>query len=183
MPDASDHQLMLQVGAGHVDGLAVLFQRYQRRLYNFFLKLGHGSAQSEDLVQDTFMRMLRYAASYQQAGNYLGWMFQIARNVAADAYRNTEGEETLDEEVERELPGDPAHDPADVREQQDLEARLQRALLRLPRESRELILLSRVRELGSEELGQLFGCSANAVKVRLHRALLQLREHFDDRND
>lgn len=171
---------MLQVGTGHVDGLAVLFDRYQRKLFNFFMKLGHGRTQSEDLVQDTFMRMLRYAGSYQQNGYFLGWMYQIARNVAADAYRNVEGEEALDEDHESSLPADAEHDPASATEHQELEERMQEALLKMPRESRELILLSRVRELGSEELAQLFGCTANAVKVRLHRALLQLREHFDE---
>jgi RNA polymerase sigma-70 factor (ECF subfamily) len=170
---------MLQVGTGRTNALAVLFGRYQRKLFNFFLKLGHGRTQSEDLVQDTFIRMLRYAGSYQDSGNYLGWMYQIARNVAADAYRALEDEELLEEDAEATLPGDPEQNPASTREQQELEARLQQAMAKLPRESRELVLLSRVRELSSEELAQLFDCSVNAVKVRLHRALLKLREYFD----
>jgi RNA polymerase sigma-70 factor (ECF subfamily) len=57
---------------------------------------------------------------------------------------------------------------------------LQRALLRLPQDSRELVLLSRVRDLGSDDLAKLFACSQSAVKVRLHRSLQLLREYFDE---
>jgi DNA-directed RNA polymerase specialized sigma24 family protein len=57
---------------------------------------------------------------------------------------------------------------------------LQRALLRLPQDKRELVLLGRVRELGSEDLAQLFACSPSVIKVRLHRTLLLLRKYFDE---
>jgi DNA-directed RNA polymerase specialized sigma24 family protein len=151
LSDTSDHELMLEVAAGRPERLALLFDRYQRRLYNFFLRLGHGRTASDDLVQDTFLRVLRHAGSYRGDGYFIGWLFQIARNVATDAWQ----------------------------QQAALERRLQHALLQLAPENRELVLLARIQELSGEQLAQLFGCSVGAVKVRLHRALLELRQHFD----
>ena len=138
---------MLQIAAGHSERLALLYDRHQRRLFNFFLKLGHGCTASEDLVQDTFLRMLRHAHSYRSDGCFLPWIYQIARNTAADAWHEVAVLEALAEDEEALLPAIDEHEPASVHEQQELERRLQRALLRLPRESRELVLLSRVKEL------------------------------------
>lgn len=175
---------MLQVAAGNSARLAVLYDRYQRRLFNFFLKLGHARAASEDMVQDSFLRMLRHAHSYRgDGGLFVPWMFRIARNVAADSWNAGAMLDELDEEHEARLPSASDHEPATVHEQQALERRLQRALMKLSRENRELVLLSRVAELSSEELAQLFGCTSNAVKVRLHRTLLQLRTLFDETNE
>ncbi len=174
---------MLQVAAGKSAQLAVLYDRYQRRLFNFFLKMGHARAASEDLVQDSFLRMLRHSNSYRTDGAFLPWMFRIARNVAADAWNAGAMLDALEEEQEVALPAAPEHEPGSVHDQQMLERRLQRALAQLTRENRELVLLSRVTELSSDELASLFGCSANAVKVRLHRSLLQLRTLFDETSE
>jgi RNA polymerase sigma-70 factor (ECF subfamily) len=174
---------MLEVAAGRIERLALLFDRYQKRLFNFFLRLGHGREASDDLVQDTFLRVLRHAGSYRGDGFFVGWLFQIARNVAADAWQQQAVLTSLDEEQETRLPTSPEHEPAALQEQAALERRLQTALARLSRDNRELVLLARIRELSGEELAQLFGCSVGAVKVRLHRALLELRQHFDAGNE
>ena len=62
----------------------------------------------------------------------------------------------------------------------ELDVRLARALQRLPADKRELVLLSRVRQLSLADLAQLFACSVPAIKVRLHRSLRQLRDYFDE---
>lgn len=179
MSETADHDLMLEVAAGRTGRLAVLFDRYQKRLFNFFLRLGHPRAASDDLVQDTFLRVLRHAGGYRGDGHFVGWLFQIARNVAADAWQQQVVLTALEEEQEVQLPMPSEHEPAALQEQAALERRLQVALAQLSRDNRELVLLARIRELPGEELARLFGCSLGAVKVRLHRALLELRQHFD----
>jgi RNA polymerase sigma factor (sigma-70 family) len=171
---------MLLVGKGEPQQLAVLFTRHHRKLYNFFRKLGNTPPLSEDLVQETFMRMLRYAGSYRETGQFVPWMYQVARNTAADSFSDREFEDIEEEAVLAEIPPDNANDPAHLQSAQESEMQLQRALLRLPQDSRELVLLSRMRELGSEDLARLFACSQSAVKVRLHRSLRLLREYFDE---
>ncbi len=169
---------MLQVGQGQPERLAVLFGRHHLKLFNFFRKLGNSRPASEDLVQDTFFRMLRFAASYREAGHFLAWMYRIARNAAASASSRHDREVLLDTEALDELPTDNQATPDQLHALHEMEQRLQRALLRLSDDQRALVLLSRVRELGTEELAQMFDCSGPAVKVRLHRSLALLREYF-----
>jgi RNA polymerase sigma factor (sigma-70 family) len=179
LPDLSDEELMQQAAAGRTDTLAVLFDRHHRKLLTYFVKLGHARSGGEDLVQDTFLRMLRYATSFRSGARFTPWMYQIARNAAADAFHARPHEEPYDHEALETLGVAAQESPDSIRGLQETEQRLQRALAMLPREKRELVLLSRVRQLGTDDLAGLFGCSANAVKVRLHRSLEELRGHFD----
>jgi RNA polymerase sigma-70 factor (ECF subfamily) len=171
---------MLLVAKGQPQQLATLFGRHHRKLYNFFRKLGNPQHSSEDLVQETFMRMLRYAGSYKETGQFVAWMYQIARNAGADSYRNMHCEDIADEAVLAEIPAHTQEDPELLQGEFETGQQLQRALLRLPQEKRELVLLGRVRELRSEDLAQSFGCSPAVIKVRLHRCLLLLREYFEE---
>jgi len=67
---------------------------------------------------------------------------------------------------------------ADAAQQKQEAQLLQRALMRLPEDKREILILSRYQELKYEEIARLMGCEVGAVKVRVHRALQQLREAF-----
>lgn len=179
MSDLSDETLMQQTAAGQTASLAVLFDRHHRKLLTYFVKLGHARSNGEDLVQDTFVRMLRYATSYRTGARFTPWMYQIARNAAADAFHARPHEEPHDHDALDSFGVASADDPDSIRGLHETEQRLQRALSMLPRERRELVLLSRVRQLGTDDLAQLFDCSVAALKVRLHRSLAELRANFD----
>jgi RNA polymerase sigma factor (sigma-70 family) len=179
LQEESDHSLMLQVGSGRTEALAVLFERHYRRLFSYFRRLGHGRTFSEDLVQDTFLRMLRYAGSFRASGSFLPWMYRIASHVAADNFGRTPVTVPDTEVALDELPGPERADPEGLQLAWEAEARLRRALAALPQEQRDLVLLSRVRGLALEDLATMFDCSAGALKVRLHRSLKALRERFE----
>jgi RNA polymerase sigma-70 factor (ECF subfamily) len=178
LPDATDEELMQQAAGNRQEALAVLFDRHHRKLLTFFVKLGHARAGGEDLVQETFLRMLRYAKSFRAGARFTPWMYQIARNAASDAFHARPPEELCDNETLDAMAAAP-ESPDATHSFRETEQRLQRALLMLPRDKRELVLLSRVRQLGSDDLAQLLGCSTTAVKVRLHRSLEELRGYFD----
>jgi RNA polymerase sigma factor (sigma-70 family) len=179
LPEATDEELMRRAAAQGPEALALLFDRHHRKLFTFFVKLGHPRANAEDLVQDSFVRMLRYAASFRSDAKFLPWMYQLARNAAADAWRGRAREELHDDAALDALAVAAPDDPHSAQSLRETEQRLQRALLMLPRDKRELVLLSRVRQLDNDDLARLFGCSVNAVKVRLHRSLGELRACFD----
>ena len=179
MSDLSDEALMQQAAAGQTATLAVLFDRHHRKLLTYFVKLGHARSNGEDLVQDTFVRMLRYATSYRTGARFAPWMYQIARNAAADAFHARSHEEPHDHDAIDSFGIASPDEPDSIRDLQETEQRLQRALAMMSRDRRELVLLSRVRQLGADDLAQMFGCSIAALKVRLHRSLAELREHFD----
>ena len=169
---------MLQVRDGEVEKLGVLFERHQRMLFNFFVRLTNDRELSEDLVQEVFFRMLKYRHTFQSGNPFRAWMFQVARNAHFDALRKSQREARLaDSAPEGEMV---CPEPApDLRLEQRQEiGLLERALARLPIEKREVLLLSRVQNLKCQEIGEILGCDAGTVKVRVHRALKELRDIF-----
>jgi RNA polymerase sigma factor (sigma-70 family) len=167
-----DEELMMLVRGGAGDMLGVLFDRYQVPLFSFYSRLTGDRASSEDLVQEVFVRILKYRRSYRPGTAFRPWIYKIARNAHADQMRKRRGEVELQPEME---PRAPTNDSASANQQ---EALLHRALLALPEEKREVLLLSRFQGLPYSEIAELTGCQVGAVKVRVYRALQELREIF-----
>ena len=167
----SDEELMLQVRNGAAEGLGVLFDRYQAPLFNFYLRLTGQRMLSEDLVQEVFLRILKYRSSYHPGNPFRAWVYRIARNARTDHLRKQHPQVTWEPEMS---PTVQPHDPA--RQQESI--LLDRALMQMPEEKRELLVLSRLQELKHEEIAGLLGCEVGTVKVRVHRALQELKEIF-----
>jgi RNA polymerase sigma factor (sigma-70 family) len=168
----SDEELMTQVRGGVGEMLGVLFERYQSPLFNFFYKLTGERPASEDLVQEVFFRMLKYRHSYRPDTGFRAWMYQIARNARVDLLRRRRPEASWEPEMS------PAIKPPDMAQQEQEAEMLRHALLELPEEKREVLVLSRFQELKYEQIAEVLGCEASTVKVKVHRALKELREVF-----
>jgi RNA polymerase sigma factor (sigma-70 family) len=166
---------MLEVRSGDLRKLGVLFERYQMPLFNFFLRMTGERAASEDLVQEVFFRILRYRQTFKEGTPFVTWMYRIARNVHADRFRKVSREVGIGEEEERSATQPSA---AESLESEQEAALVRRALGKLPEDRRELLVLSRFQNLKYEEIGELLGCQAGAVKVRVFRALRELREIY-----
>jgi RNA polymerase sigma factor (sigma-70 family) len=167
-----DEKLMGRVRDGAVELLGVLFDRYHLALFNFFYRLSNNRASSEDLVQETFYRILKYRRSYKDGSAFRTWMYQIARHARIDSLSRKRGEVELNAApMGVVFPIDSLH------EQQQISL-LRKALLRLPEETRELLVLSRFQELKYEEIAALLQCQPGTVKVRVHRAMQALRETY-----
>jgi RNA polymerase sigma-70 factor (ECF subfamily) len=166
----SDEELMLQVREGIGEMLAVLFDRYQQPLFNFFVRLTGDRALSEDLVQDVFSRILRYRHTYKPGSAFRAWMYQVARNARQDSLHRQRNESPLEESMQ------PTVVPQDAIADEQESLLLRRALLRLPEEKREVLLLSRFQELSYEEIGKLLACDVGTVKVRVFRSLQALKQ-------
>ena len=168
----TDNELMELVRDGKVEKLAILFERYQTMLYNFFLRLTGNRAASEDLVQEVFIRILKYRAGYQGENRFVVWMFQIARNAHVDFLRKKKGEVALDDQF-AEAPSQELL--PEERFEADQEAALvRRALDKLPPKKRELLVLFRFQNLKLREIADLFDVQVGTVKVQVHRALKDL---------
>ncbi|MCU0237328.1 MAG: RNA polymerase sigma factor [Acidobacteria bacterium] len=176
MPD--DEQVMIQVQGGRVAMLAILFERHHVRLYNFFLRLSGDRSLSEDLVQEVFLRILKYRASFRGDSKFTTWMYQIGRNAHIDQLRARRPEMPIDEVWEQKpCPGPRPEQKAESEQEADL---LARALEKLPLRKREVLLLSRFQGLKYEEIAGLLSCSVQSVKVLVHRSLKDLRRHYLD---
>src|SRR5512133_515286 len=177
MSDAiPDEELMLRVRNDEVETLSELFERHHVALFNFFYRLTGDAAGSEDLVQDSFYRVLKYRRTYKPGTAFRTWMYQIARNVRNDRYHKQR------DEVDLEAAPVATVLPVDTVDGQQQVTRLKQALMQLPEEKRELLLLSRYQGMKYEEIARLLQCEVGTVKVRVHRALQELKEHYHRRD-
>ena len=130
---------------------------------------------SEDMVQNIFLRMLTYSNSFAGTGEFKTWMYHIARNVLHDFYKKNKKQphkypvENMNEKIAGEYFSDIA-----IEKKQELKT-LETALMNLTEDNRELLLLCRYQELKYYEIAELLGITEGAVKVRVHRALNQLK--------
>lgn len=167
---------MLEVRAGDVGKLEQLFDRHHRALFHYFLHLTSSRASAEDLVQEAFYRVLKYRHTYQPETSFRAWLFQIGRNVHLDFAGRHKSEVPLPEEVV-ELRGPDLLPDRQAQKNQEA-VLLRRALAALPREKREVLIMSRFLELKYEEIASITKCEVGTVKVRVYRALRELSDRF-----
>jgi RNA polymerase sigma factor (sigma-70 family) len=172
----TDIELMDQVRRGDIRQLAHLFNRHHLTLFNYYLRLTGDRHLSEDMVQEVFFRMLKYRHTFRGDGEFLTWMYHLARNVHMDHYKKSKNRPAVAEDPEEHATEEP-HAQAQLEQKQDREL-LERALSKLPIEKKELLILSRYQELRYDAIAELLGCSVEAVKVRVHRAMNDLRTIF-----
>lgn len=177
MHDLTDKMLMLKVKSGDLDKLGLLYERHKKRLFGFFYNLGNNPSISEDMVQNVFVRMLKYRGSYTGEGSFTAWMFRMARNVNYDHHqksaRNRIASNLAPEDVQKGR-----DDLSERIEEKENNALLARAMNKLSTKERELLVLSKYRELKFREIGDILGCTEGAAKVRVLRALKELKRIF-----
>ncbi len=171
--DPTDSERMSRVRDGELERLGELYERHHRRLFNFFLRWTGERGAAEDLVQEVFVRILKYRQSFRPGAEFVPWMFALARNAATDLWRARPRELPVDPEAPE--PAAPVEDPLDALDREERQRRLSAGLARLTPEKRELILLARSGEMRYDRIGELLGVSVGAVKVRVHRAMKELR--------
>lgn len=173
----SDSALMEKLQGGQTEKLGLLFERYHKRLFGFFMKLTRGKqALSEDLVQNTFFRVLKYKKSYKPDKKFSTWIYQIGRNVFYDQCKKKSNNEYSVDEFTFNEPSTKMESPFEEIDERKII--LQQALDELPDDKREIIVLSRYEGLKYKEIGDILDCTENAVKVKAHRALKELKQRY-----
>jgi RNA polymerase sigma-70 factor (ECF subfamily) len=122
--------------------------------------------------------MLKYRGTFR-GGRFVTWMYHIARNVSADHFRKSRREMNVAEIGGSWLAEVANQNRRDAwREREGDSLLLERALLLLSLEKRELIVLARYRQMPYREIAELYGVDVGTVKVRVHRAVQELRDIF-----
>ena len=169
---------MLKVKEGEVDKLNLLYKRYSRRLFGFFYGMTNDGATSEDLVQNVFMRILKYKHTYKENGDFEVWAFQMARNVHKDHYRINKRYSFQEDMNPYEQKLSESNHKEEEMERSDELNYLKRALESLSTEKRELMELVRFQKVKYAKVAELYGVTESAIKVRVHRILKELRESY-----
>lgn len=175
MGDLTDSELMRMVQAGDSTQLAVLFERHHTGLFRYLLHLSRDRALSEDVTQDVFFRVLKYAGSYDPSLPFSVWLYRLGRNAHIDSLR-TRSHEALGAETSEIRSFDPM--PEELFSRKQDKAFLREALENLPAEKREVLVLSRFHDLRYHEIAKILKCEVGTVKIRVYRALRELREKF-----
>ncbi len=177
MESQTDSALMKLVQAGDTNQLATLFERYHVGLFRYLLSLTRNRALSEDLVQEVFFRVLKYARSYDPALSFPVWLYGMARHARFDSLHKVRaeltGSEMGDIRSSEPMPEEVIARKQDVRF-------LREALEKLPDDKREVLVLSRFHNMRYEEIARILKCEIGTVKVRVYRALKELRETFGE---
>ncbi|NTX65806.1 RNA polymerase sigma factor [Myxococcus sp. CA051A] len=169
----SDEVLMARFCEGQAPAFDALFQRHSRQVRGYLTRLTGSASTAEDLVQLTFMSLVRSRGRFQAGSRFKPWLYAIATNAARDSQRR--GRRTEELTAEGELPtgiADESPAPRDV----GLERAVRQALDMLPEGQRIPILLHRFEGMGFAEIADTLGLTESAVKVRAHRGYERLRE-------
>ena len=165
---------------GDPDALTAMISRYQHRLYRYLLRLVRQPAAAEDLFQQTWLRVMERIGRYDAGrGNFEAWLFSVAHNLAADAWRRQAGE-SLDTDADAGAPARQrlrAGDPDVLERLLDFErgAILAACIHELPAIHREVLTLRFEEDMKLEEIAEVAGIPLSTVKSRLRRALEGLR--------
>lgn len=159
--------------AGEEAAFEMLYQRYARTVLAFLKRMVRDEALAEDLLQTTFVSFVRARGRYVAGTSARSWVFAIAANAGRDALRRRRASperlspEGVTPEAAAESP--PLSDPPAARALQD-------ALMQLPMEQREAVVLHKLEELSFEEVATALGITVGAAKVRAHRGYQRLRQ-------
>jgi RNA polymerase sigma-70 factor, ECF subfamily len=168
----STEQLMDAYVAGSGEAFDLLYQRAAPKLFGYLLRLTRNRAQAEDLLQVTFSKIHRARASYLQGAPFLPWASAIARRSFYDDVRWARARhEALS--PDGQLPDRPAPAEAPPSDAQDA---LEQALGELPVKYREAIQLTKIVGLSLQEAAAVLATTPTAVKLRVHRGYLALRQ-------
>jgi RNA polymerase sigma-70 factor (ECF subfamily) len=167
----TDEYAMKSVAEGDLAKAGLLYERYKRPLYNFFLRFGVCRDSAQDLTQQVFVRLLQYRHTYKDDGAFKTWIYRIARNVHNDFYKNNPLIVSDLEMIERSVADEVSTD-------HDAQHLVQKAMQFLSDDYREVLILSKYEALKYEEIARILDCSVALVKVRVHRAIKQLREIY-----
>lgn len=178
---------------GEVRAFEVLLGRHRRAVFNFIYRYVHDAAQAEDLMQETFLRVIKGSASYEEQSKFTTWLYTIARNLCVDASRRAKHRraQSLDAPLDADDGGATLLDvTADKRGQVDravigkqLGEQIQQAVEALVEEQREVFVMREVLNLSFKEIADIVGVSENTVKSRMRYALEKLRDALDEYRD
>ncbi len=169
---------MLQVKAGEVQKLGLLYERHKKALYGFFYKMSRSTTVSEDLVQTVFINILKSKHTFIGNGKFITWMFHIARNVLHDHYRKNKHSHlnVVEDQVNELESAETVEGQFDSEQTID---RLFKAIDLLSIEKKELLIMSRFENMKYQQIGEIIGCSEGAVKMKIRRTLIELRDLFN----
>jgi RNA polymerase sigma-70 factor (ECF subfamily) len=188
--DPPDETLMLRYQQGDRAAFAQLVRRHQTQLYNFALRQVRVPQLAEDVVQESFVRVVQNAPDFKHEARFTTWIYTITRNLCIDQLRkralrkHPSLDESRGEEGDGPTLGEQTADPRASVEREatgtELKERIARAVDTLPDEQREVFLMREIANLPFKEIAEITGVPENTVKSRMRYALERLQEALSE---
>jgi len=168
-----EQELLRQLSTGNEAAFKTLYERYQGPIYRFALHMSGNSATAEETTQEVFTELINNSRGYDASkGSVGGYLFGMARNITRRAMQEGIPEQSMEED---DLDNEEFAVAADLDVLHELTngellAALRSAVLGLPQQYRETVVLCDLEELSYQEAAGLLNCSPGTVASRLHRA-------------
>jgi len=191
--DSADEDLMVMYQQGEVRAFEILLGRHRKSVYNFILRFVGDKETAEDLLQETFMRVIKGADAYKRQAKFTTWLYTIARNLCVDQTRRRKHRR----HASLDAPMDSSEDAGSLMDviasneiasdrksvNKELFATMQRAIAALSEEQREVFLMREFLDLPFKQIAEVVGVPENTVKSRMRYALEKLRLELDEYKD
>lgn len=175
-------QVLMALRRRDPQALAILFEQHADAIHRLALNVLGGDAQQADgVVQNTFIALIEHVEQFEGRARISTWLYRVAYNEALRRLRRARPQLALDDALDEDLPMpaslfDWRDLPEEALRQQEARAMMQAAIDALPASLRAAFTLRDVQEFSTREVAEILSISEAAVKVRLHRARLALRE-------
>lgn len=186
--DDIDLQLMARVKAGDDEAFNQLMQRHERTVVNLVYRFTGNREIASDLAQEVFLRIYRASGRFEAKAKFFTYLYKVTLNLCRNYRAKAKRRQTTSLSATRtgfggeELPTRDIEDPIGSAEEQvsrlELSAMVREAVDSLPEQQREAVILQRFQGLAYEEIADALNLSVPAVKSRIHRAKLNLKERL-----
>jgi RNA polymerase sigma-70 factor (ECF subfamily) len=187
--ELSDYDLVKKFRDGDPQAFETLFTRHRQLCFNFIYRMVGNQANADDLYQDTWLKVLRHAHTYEPRAKFTTWLLQIARNTVLDHFKRenlrqhvsldlavANDEKTLASIVPSEGP-----QPEDVLLSREVTDEVQKAICRLPVKQQEALVLRIYHSLPYSEIAVLMNAPEGTAKYWVHEAVAALTRHLEAR--
>lgn len=184
----AEQELLQRLRAGDKSACALCIDLYGTQVYRLALRLMKNEADAEDVVQETFLNAFKAIDKFEGRSGLNTWLYRIAYNAAMMRLRRPlpytlSIEETLQPETPAPIPSqlfDWCCLPESEFETAETREFLEKSITELPEKLRTVFVLRELEELSTQETADVLDISTDAVKKRLHRSRLWLRERLSD---
>jgi RNA polymerase sigma-70 factor (ECF subfamily) len=175
-------QIALGLRKGDLAVIEALVEQYQYRLVRYLIYLLGRRDGVDDLVQETWLRVLERGSSYDGQSRFEPWLFRVARNIALDAMRKRQNLSLDSDDEDGRLPPSPASSapsPFTLAARTEEADRLAHSLQMLDPVHREALVLRFQEDLSLQEISAIVGAPVSTVASRIYRGLATLRPQFE----
>ena len=179
MAEMTDTQLLEQLRNGDEKAVDQILTRHEQKIYRFGLRICGNEDDARDVLQETLLAAFKNLGTFRGESQLSTWLYQVARSFCLKQRRRREGEpvrhDSVDDPAAMSVPSETL-EPDSQANAREVGQVIQAAMRSLPDEQREAIVLRDVEGLSAEDAAEVVGITVPALKSRLHRARLELKQ-------